>query len=192
MTYLRSALAAVALLALDVSPVSAQGAPMVVGAQPGAARVLRAGTSVPMRTLAELTTNGKQLKVGHRFELETTDAVSVDGQVVIPAGSRAMGEVTRVRNKGMWGKSGAIEARMLYVSANGRQMRLSGSLDDKGTTGTAGVVGAAVVLPVVGFFVTGTSAVIASGTQVRGFLEEDVPVTFAGPAIAAPMVVPSN
>ncbi|WP_367279817.1 hypothetical protein [Sphingosinicella sp.] len=61
--------------------------------------VLRAGTSVPLKTLVGLTTEGKKLKVGHRFELEVAEAVSVDGQVVIPVGSPAVGEVTSVRNK---------------------------------------------------------------------------------------------
>jgi len=150
---------------------------------------LRAGTSVPLRTLVELTTEKKKLKVGQRFELEVAEAVTVDGQTVISIGSPAVGEVTSVRNKGMWGKSGAIEARLLYVRANGRQIRLSGSLDDKGTTGTAGVVGAAVLLPIAGFFLTGTSAKIAAGSNVRGFVEEDVPVSFAAGATAAPMMI---
>lgn len=64
----------------------------------------------------------------------------VDGQIVIPTGIPATGEATDVRNKGMWGKSGAIGARVLFVRANGRQIRLTGALNDKGTTGTAGVV----------------------------------------------------
>ena len=147
------------------------------------APMLRSGTEVQLRTLEELTTNGKLLKVGRRFNLETTDAISVNGQVVIPAGSRAVGEVTSIRNKGMWGKSGNIEARVVYVSANGRNIRASGTLSDKGTTGTAGVVGAIVLLPVAGFFMTGTSAV------VRAFIDEDVAVAFAEGTGPAPMVV---
>lgn len=120
--------------------------------------ILRAGTSVSMRTLAELTTKGKRLKVGHRFNLEVAEPVMVDGQVVIPAGSPAVGEVTHVRNKGMWGKSGGIEARVVYVRAGDRQIRLSGQMDDKGVTGTAGVVGAVIAVPLAGFFVTGDPA----------------------------------
>lgn len=170
-----------------------QAAPMQIAQPAMATSTLRAGTSVPLRTLVGLTTEKKKLKVGQRFELEVSEAVTVDGQTVIPVGSPAVGEVTSVRNKGMWGKSGAIEARVLYVRANGRQIRLSGSLDDKGTTGTAGVVGAAVLLPVAGFFLTGTSANIPAGSNVRGFVEEDVPVSFAAGVAAAPMtVVPST
>lgn len=161
-----------------------------VGVAPAATSgVLRAGTSVPLRTLTELTTEGKKLKVGQRFNLEVAEAVTVAGTVVIPVGSSAVGEITSVRNKGMWGKSGKIEARILYVRANGMQIRLSGAMDDKGVTGTAGVVAAAVVIPVVGFFVTGTSAKIPAGSNVTGFVEEDVPVSFVGAAQPAPMVV---
>lgn len=169
-----------------LGPVSSTAMPMVVGA-PAQAMMLRAGTSVPLRTLTAITTDGKKLKVGQRFDLETTEAVSVNGQVVIPAGSHAVGEITDVRNKGMWGKSGRIGARLIYVEANGRRLRLSGSMDDKGVTGTGGVVAAAVLIPVAGFFVTGTSAAIPAGSNTTGFLEEDVPVAFA--SAPAPMVV---
>lgn len=172
------------------STVAPPAAPRVATIIPTTTGILRAGTSVPLRTVTGLTTEGKHLKVGQRFELETTEAVTVNGQTVIPVGSRAMGEVTTVRNKGMWGKSGGITARLLYVRAGDRQLRLSGSMDDKGTTGTAGVVGAAVILPVIGFFVTGTSAKIPVGTQVTGYLEEDVPIAFAAVAAPDPLVVP--
>lgn len=87
--------------ALVLTPVNAQAQavfaptftpmPMVVGA-PMQTAMVRAGTSVPLRTLTALTTDGKKLKVGQRFDLETTEAVSVNGQIVIPAGSRAMGK----------------------------------------------------------------------------------------------------
>lgn len=160
--------------------------PIVAGA-PDAA-VLRAGTSVPLKMAEGLTTNGKKLKVGQRFQLEVAEPVQVNGVTVIPAGSPVTGEVTEVRNKGMWGKSGRINARVLYVRANGRQIRMTGQLDDKGTTGTVGVVGAIAVLPVAGFFMTGTSANIPLGAPVTGFIDEDVPVAFAGGA-PAPMVV---
>jgi hypothetical protein len=161
-------------------------APIVVGAQDAA--VLRAGTSVPLKMAEALTTKGKKLKVGQRFQLETAEPIAVNGMTVIAAGSPVTGEVTDVRNKGMWGKSGRINARVLFVRANGRQIRMSGQLDDKGTTGTAGVIGAAVFIPVAGFLLTGTSANIPLGAPATGFIDEDVPVSFAGGA-PAPMIV---
>jgi hypothetical protein len=101
----------------------------------------------------------------------------VQGVVVIPVGSPAVGEITDVRNKGMWGKSGHLGARLLYVTVNGRQIRLSGAFDDKGVAGGIGAaaVSAIVFLPA-GFFMTGTSAKVPAGTVIKAFVDEDVPL----------------
>lgn len=195
---------ATAAVALIAAPAMAKDKPVPVAVPPAVpadplpaatiapqptSGVLRAGTEVPLRMLEELTTKGKRLKVGQRFNLEVAEPVVLGGQTVIPVGSKAIGEVTSVRNKGMWGKSGNIEGRVLYVRVNEQQIRLSGSLNDKGVTGTAGVVAAVAFVPVVGFFTTGTSAVIASGAPVKGFTDEDVPVLFANVPAPAPIVV---
>ena len=181
------ALASASFLA-STAALAQVGAPIVAGAAD--ASVLRSGTSVPLKMAEALSTKGKHLKVGYRFQLETAEPIMVNGQTVVPAGSPATGEITEVRNKGMWGKSGRINARLLYLRANGRQIRLTGQLDDKGTTGTAGVVGAVALLPVAGFFMTGTSANIPLGAPVTGFIDEDVPVAFTAGS-PSPMVVPA-
>ena len=117
------------------------------------------------------------------------EAVTVNGQTVIPIGSSAIGEVTDVKNKGMWGKSGKINARVLSVRVGDRTIRMTGQLDDKGTAGGIGAVAvsALVFLPA-GFFMTGTSARIPLGAPVRAFVDEDVPLAFAATA-PAPLVV---
>lgn len=154
----------------DVAPIKAAPAA-------GQPLILRAGAEVPLRTREELTTKGKKLRVGQRVQLEVAANVEQQGVVVIPAGSPAVAEVTEVRNKGMWGKSGYIAARVLSVRVNDRNIRLSGTFDDKGVTGTGGVVAAVAFVPVAGFFTTGTSALIPSGSPVKGFLDEDVAYT---------------
>lgn len=175
------------LLAAAMPASALAQAPLVAGG-PVETSVLRAGASVPVRTLTELTTKGKRLRVGERFNIEVSEPVSLNGHLVIPAGSPGMGEVTSVRNKGMWGKSGNIEVRLLYIRVGDRQIRLTGATNDKGVTGTAGVVGAVLLVPVVGFFTTGTSAVIPAGAIIPGFLDEDVPVSFApGTAVQPPL-----
>jgi hypothetical protein len=171
-----------------------------ITAPAGTNAILRVGTPVPLRLSEELTTKGKQLRVGNRFHLETSEPVMVNGVTVIPVGSPAVGEITDVRNKGMWGKSGHLAARLLYVTVNGRQIRLSGSFDDKGVTGTAGVVAAVAFVPIAGFFMTGTSAMVPAGSVVKAFIDEDVPLAMpVAPqapmqvgAPAAPMTVPAQ
>lgn len=153
--------------------------------------MLRVGTEVPLRLLEELTTGGKKLRVGQRFRMETSAPVMVQGVVVIPAGSPAVGEITDVRNKGMWGKSGKLNARVLHVTVNGRQIRMTGGFDDKGVAGGIGAVAvSAIVFLPAGFFMTGTSAKVPIGSAVKGFIDEDVPLALAA-ATPPPLMVAS-
>ena len=85
-------------------------APQAV-AEPNA--VLAQGTPVHFKTQQEL--NSKHSRVGDRFELRVSEDVIVNGVTVIPAGTRGVGEVTRVDGKGMFGKSGKLDARVLYA-----------------------------------------------------------------------------
>lgn len=198
-------------IAACAAPANAQAVPAIAPAvQPATApiaapaasgnAVLRIGTELPLRLLEELTTKGKKLRVGNRFRLETSEPVVISGVTVIPAGTPAVGEITDVRNKGMWGKSGRFNTRLLYLTVNGRQIRLSGGFDDKGTAGGIGAVAvSAIVFLPAGFFMTGTSAKVATGTVVKGFIDEDVQLAFAAdappplavPAAAAPAAVPA-
>ena len=144
--------------------------------------VLRAGTEVPMLIREELTTKKKKLRVGQRFQMEVASNIMLNGKTVIPSGTPGVGEITEVRNKGMWGKSGYINARVLSLRLGDRQVRLTGTFDDKGVTGTAGVVAAVALIPIAGFFTTGTSAVIPMGSTTKAFLDEDL--TFKTVAVA--------
>lgn len=80
------------------------------------------------------------------------------------------------------------------VRVNGRQIRLTGQFDDKGVTGTAAVVGAVALVPLAGFFMTGTSARIPMGSPVKAFVDEDVVIassTPTAPALVVPAAAPT-
>ena len=175
---------------------SAPQAPVAAAIVPSAQEnVLRAGTEIPMQTREELTTKKKKVKTGQRVQLAVASDVMQNGVIVIPAGTPGVGEVTEVRNKGMWGKSGYISVRILSIRVGDRQIRVTGSFDDKGVTGTAGVVGAVALVPVAGFFMTGTSAVIPMGTPVKAFLDEDIvyrPVEAAPQVLEVPVPAPTS
>ena len=142
--------------------------------QQASGNLLRAGSPVPVALSEALTTKGKTLKVGQIVRLEVAEDVMLNGRVAIPARSPVEGVLTEVRNKGMWGKSGAIHLHINSVSINGTTIRLKGEMDTRGETGTAGVVGAVVALPVAGFFVTGTSAEMPLNMPGRAFLDQDI------------------
>ena len=184
----QTALEGAVVAPVAVAPVPA---PVVVPLTPPTGNaVLQSGTDVRFRLLQELTTEGKKLRVGDRFRLEVAEPVLVQGVTVVPIGTSAVGEVTEVRNKGMWGKSGKFTARLLYLTVNGRQVRLTGEFDDKGVAGGLGAVAvsALVFLPA-GFFMTGTSARLPAGTVVGGLVDEDVPLSLQAHAAAPPMTV---
>lgn len=154
------------------APQAAQAVAVIEPAQQ--LNYLRAGTEVPLVTREELTTKKKKLRVGQRFQMEVASDVTANGVTVIPVGTPAVGEITEVRNKGMWGKSGYINARVVSLRLGDRHIRLTGSFDDKGVTGTGGVVASIALVPLAGFFTTGTSAFIATGSGIKGFLDEDI------------------
>lgn len=165
---------------LPTSPAATQSPPQAV-ILPSAQTVLRAGAEVPLRMLESVNSNDKSLREGARIRLEVAQPVMLGSSVVIPAGSPATAEITEVRRKGMWGKSGRIGARVLNVRAGDRLIRLSGAFDDKGVTGTGGVVASIALVPLAGFFVTGTSAHIPAGSGVKAFLDEDLQIAASAP-----------
>ena len=129
---------------------------------------LNQGTEFSVRLVRELTTKDKALHVGDRFDLETVDPVKLGSVTVFPSGTRAVGEITSVRNKGMWGKSGKFQARLLFLRLNDRNFKITGQFDDKGKGGGwgAGLTSAIVFLPA-GFFMTGTSATVPAGAIIK-------------------------
>jgi hypothetical protein len=80
--------------------------------------VLRAGTPITLRFLEGVTTKEKSAKINDRVRLEVAEPIIMNGVTIIPAGSPAIGELTDVRYKGMWGKSGRIVGRALNITAN--------------------------------------------------------------------------
>ena len=164
------------------APVQASdAAPLVIEQTPQsqvAGNVLQQGTPIHLATDVDMSSQDN--RVGDRVDLRVLDAVSLNGHTVIPVGTRGIGEVTLVRRKGMWGKSGRLEFRPLYIVLGGREIPISAHQMTKehGETGTAGVVASIVVLPLAGFFVTGTSARIPRGSTVDAELSEDLPVVF--------------
>lgn len=170
------------------APILAPATPQAVILSAPTENVLRSGTEIPLIMAESINSNDKSLRTGKQIRMQTASPIMLGGSVVIPSGSPVTAEVTEVRRKGMWGKSGRIEARVLNVRVGDRLIRLSGTFDDKGVTGTAGVVAAVAFVPIAGFFVTGTSANIPAGSGVKAFLDEDLRVAVAAPATA---VVPT-
>jgi hypothetical protein len=166
-------LAPLAIAAQDQSgPIVAQRA----GASASANSVsLPANTEVGIRLNQDIST--KSARQGETVSFSTTHDVLLDEFVVIPAGTRVVGEITWVSGKGMFGKSGKFELEVRYIDLGGRRIPLEGKFRQEGDGNTVATIGAVVVVPVAGFFVTGKSGVMPKGRELTVYTAQPIPVT---------------
>jgi hypothetical protein len=165
-------IAAALAMALLAAPAAAQDAGSAAAESGARNLVLCADTLVPMATVERLSS--KRAHQGQRVGLEVTEDVLVDGQIVIRRGARAVGEVARVVEKGVLGKSGKLRIRAMFIDLGGSRIRLDGEARDRGQSGAAPVVGATVLIGVSGAFISGTSAVLPAGSPIVGRVYQDV------------------
>lgn len=152
--------------------------PAVIFAAPAtpAEAVLPPGSDILLRVNDQLTT--RTHRMGDNFSLTVVSDVSVDGHVVIPAGTRGVGQVTWRSGRGGFGKSGKMEVTLRYVELGGRRIPIEGFHRQEGEGRTAATVGAIAGAGVIGgLFVRGSNARIPAGFELTGRTSEAVPVT---------------
>ena len=94
---------------------------------------------IPMGTqltlISRTQVSSKDNKPGERIYFTVAETMSFRGQVVIPAGAVAVGEVARSDRNGYLGKKGKIDINLLYVETPNGPVRLSGGANNQGTSG---------------------------------------------------------
>ena len=94
------------------------------------------GTQLTLISRTQVST--KDSKAGDRIYFTVAETMSFRGQVVIPAGSVAVGEVARSDRNGHLGKKGKIDVNLLYVETPNGPVRLSGGAER--TQGVSGLI----------------------------------------------------
>ena len=91
-----------------------------------------------------------------------------DGRVLIPAGSLAIGHVTRSKGSGMFGKRGQLEFTCEYVVLpGGAHVPLTGNkLGGPGANGTGATVAVTLLVSPLGLLIKGGTAKVDKGTPV--------------------------
>jgi len=162
------------LAALLLTAAQPAATPLPPAPAEAAPPVLRAGTPVLTRTLDRLSS--RDARQGDRFRIAVVRPVLVQGLVVIPAGAAGYGEVRRVVEKGMMGKSGRLDIVPLFVEVAGARILLDGEAAGRGEDNVAPV---ALGWPLVGSglgFISGTHAVIPAGTDLPARIHADLPL----------------
>jgi hypothetical protein len=143
-----------------------------------AARCCRtpAGTVVMVELAEEVST--KTQKTGDTFAIRLAEPVVVRGQIVLPAGTKGVGEVVESAKPGLGGKSAklVLSARS-FTAPNGakvslKALQLAGVGQDHATAATAlGVAGIGFMpLGFVGFAIHGGDVAFPAGTQATAKL----------------------
>ena len=165
--------AAAAPAAPAIAPAATAAAPTVAAASV-ADSVLPANTDVLLRMDQDL--NSKSVKMGDRFNMTVVNDVISSGAIVIPAGTRGIGEVTYHTGKGAFGKSGKMEIELKYLELGDKRVPITGKYRQEGEGNTTATVAAVVLVGVFSAFVTGKSALIPQGRELLA--QTDVPIAY--------------
>jgi hypothetical protein len=135
----------------------------------------------PVMLTTQTDLSSRYNKAGERINFSVAENVGAKGQVLIPAGSIAVGEIVRSDRNGHVGKSGKITVRVMYIDTPQRRIALSGDRAVRGKSGTLPVVATFVFVSMLGsMFIHGTNAKIPAGTMVQAYLAEDLKFAATG------------
>ncbi len=138
----------------------------------GLAADIRLPAGTPLKLQLKSPLGSLHSKAGDRFYLALVEPVQLHGQVLIPAGSRAVGEVARVQRKGDFGKSGEIVVTLSHIMAGTRMIPIKGRGEAHGKQADAAEVALGIIL--LSGLSTGRSATIAPGTSFDAVTRDDV------------------
>ena len=145
---------------------------------------LPANTEILLRMNQEVTTKGKRWNEGDTFNMSVVHDVMYGDYVVIPRGSRGVGRITWLTDKGAFGKSGKMDIELEYIEVAGRRIDINGTYRQEGEGNTVATVGGVLVAGVFAAFITGKSGRIPQGRELMATTESDI--VLALPATAAP------
>ena len=138
---------------------------------------LPANTEVLLSMNQEVTSKGNSWNEGDTFNLSVVHDVIHNGYVVIPRGSRGVGRISWMTNKGMFGKSGKMDVELEYIEINGQRIDITGTYRQEGEGNTLATVGGVVLVGVFGGFITGRSAIIPPGRELMAYTKSDLPLS---------------
>lgn len=151
---------------------------------------LPANTEIILSMNEDLTTKGGKIDEGYKFGLSVAYDVMMGDYVVIPKGTPATGEVTWKTGKGAFGKSGKMEIELRHVDLNGRRVPVTGKYRQEGEGNTVATVGTVILVGVFAGFVTGKSARIPQGRELKAFTVDALPVALPAGVAIAPVAAP--
>lgn len=133
---------------------------------------------VPAGTIIDLVTvnaiSSKKSVKGDLLHLKVASPLIVDGMTVIAVDTVVVGQLARAEQRGAFGRSGKLEAHLLYAELPGGTVRISGAIEARGKGGADDAAATAAAFLALPFVATGRSAEIPAGSAVSGRLSHDL------------------
>ena len=150
------------------------------------AHAQEAPAGTPIEIEIRDTLDSKTSQRGDKFAFVLHAPISIDGQVVIPAGTPGVGEIVHAERARGGGKPGELILAARYLDFEGRQVKLRGmKLGTVGDDKSGKALGLSFI-PVVGLFtyVRGGETVVPQGALAGAKLAEAFTVAAPEPAPA--------
>lgn len=150
-----------------------------VSAQASAMWTLPANTELTITPNSEVSS--KSMREGDVFTFSTVYDVMMNNYIVIPKGTRGQGKIVWRTGKGAFGKSAKMDLGFEWIEVGGRRVTIEGKHRQEGQGNTAATVGTVLAVGVFGGFVTGKSAIVPNGMQLKAHTAE--PIQFRAEAL---------
>ena len=159
--------------ALGQEPPTGAAEPLTDSDQTNVARLytLAAVTEIHLRLLEVVASNTH--KRGDRFKLEVAEPIAIDGSIIVPAGSPAIGEVVHAAKPGMAGKAAELILATRLVSVGANEVKLRSFTAGNGENRLGLATGLGVTLGIPALFVVGKNLVLPLGTDVYAKVAAD-------------------
>ena len=137
---------------------------------------LKAGTPVILATVETLSS--KTVVSGNTVDFKVVSDVIVDGNVVIPAGTIAKGQVSNVSKASALGKGGELSVGINNINAvDGTLVPLSGANISASGASKVGLAVVCGLCTLVGFLIPGAQAELPAGAQAQAVVMSNTTVS---------------
>lgn len=151
--------------------------------------ILPEGLAIQLQTRQDISS--KSARVGDEVELTVAKAVTIGGVTLIAAGSPAVGEVVRVRDNGLLGRSGKLDIRVSKIRAGRMDVPVRGQRNAKGKSGTLGAVGAGILFLPLAVIIRGKDVKLPAGTTFEVYVDQETSIAPETPEAAPPSAPPA-
>jgi hypothetical protein len=179
------------------APATPATAANATSATPAPASAVAPGTLlVPANTVVQLElleeVSSKTGNPGNFFRLRLAEPLAINGTLLLPAGTPAIGEIVHVQKASVGGKAGELLIAARYIDAPQGRIKLRSSFGAVGKDHSNVAIGVTTALGPVGFIVSGGQKILNVGTLLSARIAAETPLALpaATPAVA-PAALPA-